>query len=275
LKPCIRLRRSVWLGFSVLLLLAWTALLPARQCYAQDQQAASDQGACTAQAYSAMGPAPTPPALPNGGGSTTQFNGQFDSGESFSGSATTTNSSHLYGAPEGAMLAQEQIAYQQAVARYRAALLNIYRGCLAERAAQEQAAATGNKGMTANPMGNFIGAQPSQDRRSGTEAQQDQQEQNQQLRDKEQQGGAGSTQSASGLEAAEPVADDFARQVQSIQNVFLSACGLDPTAEPVSVCRPLAALAAKAQSLLGAVQAGAISEHDAEQHLKAARDAER
>lgn len=67
-------------------------------------------------------------------------------------------------------------------------------------------------------------------------------------------------------------AGDFAEKVSEIQRVFLGSCGLNPNAQPVSVCGPLSTLFGEAQALLGQVQMGELSPQDAEQQLKADRD---
>ena len=67
-------------------------------------------------------------------------------------------------------------------------------------------------------------------------------------------------------------AGDFAEKVSDIQRVFLGSCGLNPNAQPVSVCGPLSTLFGEAQALLGQVQMGELSPQDAEQQLKADRD---
>jgi TolA-binding protein len=55
----------------------------------------------------------------------------------------------------------------------------------------------------------------------------------------------------------------FAGRVHSIRRVFLSACGLDPTAHPASVCEPLGTLDARAHSLLEQVTHAAVARmHD-------------
>lgn len=67
-------------------------------------------------------------------------------------------------------------------------------------------------------------------------------------------------------------AGDFEQEVARIHRVFLGSCGLDPTAQPVSVCGPLSTLFKKAHSLLNQVHADELSPQAAEQQLKRAQD---
>lgn len=64
--------------------------------------------------------------------------------------------------------------------------------------------------------------------------------------------------------------DKFVRQVDTIQTVFTAQC--DPSPPGASVCGPLSALTAEANSLLRQVRAGTLSEKTAEQRLKVARE---
>ncbi len=79
-------------------------------------------------------------------------------------------------------------------------------------------------------------------------------------------------QPTSDIAASQPVppTDSFGRQVKTIQNVFVAECV--PKPPEASICGPLSALDAQANSLLQQVNAGTISEAVAEKRLKAARE---
>ncbi len=67
-----------------------------------------------------------------------------------------------------------------------------------------------------------------------------------------------------------PPADQFGRQVKTIQDVFLAQCFPKPPG--ASVCGPLSTLDAQANSLVQQVNAGTISEKVAEKRLNEARE---